>query len=327
MRQTVMITALCAMLTVPVWAQTPITETIDSFETLPWDNNPIGSQPPGYSFFGYGPPAWSTQETGITTDGDRAWRINLPVDTAYGVDPDGTIAIYTQNVAIDDLASYGINWDYPVTISVDVYCHDTTTGGYWNTWMDTQGIPNRTVNQIQWGDDGVGNQEWLVASVEIAAGQAGAVASNFIVAALDFSVDADDTGTSAAIFDNLSITYVPMPTNEVCNNGLDDDQDGQTDCDDSDCVGDPSCPCNPVIVFDSDNDQDVDQDDFGFFATCITGPGPNNPLFDTLSDECKCMDVNGSGGTPDNAIDQQDLSRFEACASGPAVPAAEACDD
>src|SRR5262249_27500818 len=38
---------------------------------------------------------------------------------------------------------------------------------------------------------------------------------------------------------------------EVCGNGLDDDQDGRTDCDDPDCFGVGSCPA-PACVADTD---------------------------------------------------------------------------
>ena len=101
---------------------------------------------------------------------------------------------------------------------------------------------------------------------------------------------------------------------------------GLTDCEDDECYDDPACPCNELLVFDIDEDGDVDQDDFGFFQTCITGPGPDNPLFDGLSPECKCMDVAGTGGDSDRAIDQQDYAAFEVCASGPEVMADPSCD-
>jgi len=36
-------------------------------------------------------------------------------------------------------------------------------------------------------------------------------------------------------------TIIACPTEEICNNGCDDDFDGDTDCEDGDCSGDPAC--------------------------------------------------------------------------------------
>ena len=54
-----------------------------------------------------------------------------------------------------------------------------------------------------------------------------------------------------------------VPAQEICDDGIDNDQDGFTDCDDFDCDGDPACAgeiCDDGI----DNDQDgfTDCDDF-----------------------------------------------------------------
>jgi len=38
----------------------------------------------------------------------------------------------------------------------------------------------------------------------------------------------------------LAVVIPALPV-EICNNGIDDDGDGNIDCDDSDCVGDPAC--------------------------------------------------------------------------------------
>jgi hypothetical protein len=78
------------------------------------------------------------------------------------------------------------------------------------------------------------------------------------------------------------------------------------------------CP-NPDVRFDSDNDGDVDQDDFAAFQLCLTGPNDPGGLFDC---SCKCMK-----GDADADIDDEDLGAFEDCASGPDVPADVTCDD
>ena len=38
---------------------------------------------------------------------------------------------------------------------------------------------------------------------------------------------------------SFSLCFVPV---EICNNGIDDDSDGDVDCNDADCNGDPACP-------------------------------------------------------------------------------------
>jgi len=127
--------------------------------------------------------------------------------------------------------------------------------------------------------------------------------------------------------DNLRLVYTAYPFPENCSNGSDDDGDGKFDCDDEDCYFTESCPCNPLVIFDIDNDTDVDQSDFAFLQACLTGPGDPGQIFGSLSAACKCLDVAGTSGVPDFALDQQDLLAFEACASGPGVEAALDCDD
>ena len=141
---------------------------------------------------------------------------------------------------------------------------------------------------------------------------------------------ADMTQTVTVWVDNLRLVYWAVAVPEVCDNGIDDDLDGLTDCDDSDCEEMPACTgCQHNPVFDVDDDGDVDHEDFGVLQTCITGTNDPGGVFDTLSEDCKCMDRTGQGGAPDNAVDQQDIAIFEACATGPDIPdpnLAE-CDD
>ncbi|GMU21724.1 MAG: hypothetical protein AMXMBFR13_18140 [Phycisphaerae bacterium] len=127
--------------------------------------------------------------------------------------------------------------------------------------------------------------------------------------------------------DNLRIVYLAVPQPEVCDNEVDDDLDGLVDCDDSDCAGSGICTgCFHDPVFDVDDDNDVDQTDFGFFQACYTGAGDPGNVFASLSAECQCMDIAGVSG-PDNAIDQQEFGRFQLCISGPELPVDPACDD
>lgn len=106
---------------------------------------------------------------------------------------------------------------------------------------------------------------------------------------------------------------------EVCGNGRDDDCDGLTDCDDSDCDNDPNCvpPC-PRPFADADGDSDVDHVDFAAFQLCVTGPDDIGGVFN--ADLCRCFDWDR-----DLDIDSDDHSKFELCASGPGVAADEGC--
>lgn len=60
------------------------------------------------------------------------------------------------------------------------------------------------------------------------------------------------------------------------------------------------------------SDGRVDELDLDVFTTdCYTGPAPPVGVFDALSDECRCMDLNC-----DEAIDHEDFGRFQACYTG-----------
>jgi hypothetical protein len=75
--------------------------------------------------------------------------------------------------------------------------------------------------------------------------------------------------------------------------------------------------------FDADGDGDVDQDDFGAFQACYTGPVS---LLE-LSSACQCFDLD-LNGVSDGVISEADLQSFQRCAatSGPAIPADKSCD-
>lgn len=69
-------------------------------------------------------------------------------------------------------------------------------------------------------------------------------------------------------------------------------------------------------------DGKVDQQDFGVFQDCSTGPAPGPGVFDALSNACKCMDRNH-----DQAVDQQDFGVFQRCYTGSVGTADPTCDD
>ena len=82
----------------------------------------------------------------------------------------------------------------------------------------------------------------------------------------------------------------------------------------------PEGPCNAPFA-DTDDDDDVDQDDFALFQQCYTGT--NQPILPGAHEYCICF--NTDGGLPAD-VDQTDWHAFEGCASGPDVPADLDCD-
>ncbi len=82
---------------------------------------------------------------------------------------------------------------------------------------------------------------------------------------LNFWITVDDTFTG----DSITIRYTPIgvdngggePAAEICFGGVDEDNDGAVDCDDSDCVGDPICDVPPVD--DEICDDGIDNDGDG----------------------------------------------------------------
>jgi hypothetical protein len=62
---------------------------------------------------------------------------------------------------------------------------------------------------------------------------------------------------------------------EICDNGIDDDGDGATDCDDSDCTNDPAC--QPPTACDNDGVCEVGEDCLSCANDCagVTGGKPS----------------------------------------------------
>ncbi len=73
------------------------------------------------------------------------------------------------------------------------------------------------------------------------------------------------------------------PTPEVCGDGLDNDNDGDEDCFDSDCAGDPSCLVETACADNFDNDADglADCND----SDCFGEPGCPLVLFSSVDDD------------------------------------------
>ena len=108
----------------------------------------------------------------------------------------------------------------------------------------------------------------------------------------------------------MSITCTPQDEQD-CSDGLDDDLDGDIDCDDIDCLGTPSCPelfCDDGVDNDADGQIDCNDPDCFGTPTCVP--------------ELNCVD--GIDNDGDGAIDCDDSD----CAAVPAcVAQPEDCAD
>lgn len=65
----------------------------------------------------------------------------------------------------------------------------------------------------------------------------------------------------------------PPAASEVCDNGIDDDENGFADCDDFACTTDPACEGNLDTCsdgLDNDGDQYTDCEDFDCLQNCTT---------------------------------------------------------
>lgn len=140
----------------------------------------------------------------------------------------------------------------------------------------------------------------------------------------------DEDGNGASIdLDEVSVTLPPF---EICDNGIDDDNNGLIDCADIGCEEFTACVCSDPFA-DADGDGDVDQSDFARMQSCLTGADDPAGAYDPA--RCGCFDRDDQDGMPpfdryidgDGDVDGDDLATFEACAGGPAIPADPACDD
>ncbi len=113
----------------------------------------------------------------------------------------------------------------------------------------------------------------------------------------------------------------PQPGPETCDNGIDDNGDGKTDCADPQCFRDAACSMGSVELcgndLDDDHDLAVDCDD----ADCRDDPACNVP--GTEAGDAACSDGQDNDG--DQLVDCEDPS----CATAQAcqVPGKENCSN
>jgi len=135
-----------------------------------------------------------------------------------------------------------------------------------------------------------------------------------IYPATSVNVAGRQVAAETAVFGTLAVVQPPPPAPETCRNGLDDDLDGATDCDDADCFHDAACP--PPVPrpeldcadgFDDDGDGPVDCAD----ADCFHSPACPPP---SGTAETAC--ANGADDDGDGAVDCNDAD----CAYSQACP-------
>ena len=115
----------------------------------------------------------------------------------------------------------------------------------------------------------------------------------------------------------------PPPPAEICDDGIDNDLDGDTDCADADCSADPACappPPPPAEICDDGIDNDLDGDTDCADADCSADPAcaPPPPPPAEVCDDGIDNDLDGDTDCAD-----ADCSADPACAPAPACAGGE----
>ena len=113
----------------------------------------------------------------------------------------------------------------------------------------------------------------------------------------------------------------PPSTETSCTDGIDNDCDTDTDCDDSDCLGDPACP------YCGDGTCDPDEDQCNCSADCGTPPSTETDCDDGIDNDCgggtDCddSDCDGDPACPDCLPKGAACTEDAECCSGNCLPA------
>ena len=184
---------------------------------------------------------------------------------------------------------------------------DSDNDGRWDVADNCPAIAN--VDQQDLDEDGVGD-----------------LCDNCVLVSNTEQLDLDTDGIGDACDPDVDEDLINNDVDNcprMANAGqADEDQDGAGDaCDNCPAtisgmaVDEAGCP--PVMPGDLSRDGDVDQQDYGFFQACLTGPGT------TQHDErCRLVDFDG-----DTDVDIDDFGFFQRCTSGPGIAANPDCAD
>lgn len=208
MRKLALLCALAMALSTQAGA---VTSYIDTFNGS-YSAGAIGPQPSGWSYFGFGAPAYSTQETGIVlapNDGtNSAWRVDVPGSVT---NEDPFIALY-RNINLNDFALPGqpIDFSKPITVTADVYGNDIASGTKFYSEMFLIGY-NASSTGAEFGDNGFPSGTWQQVSNTVAAGTANPTTSGTVYLALSVDNLTGFAGNNTLIWENLRMDYTPVP--------------------------------------------------------------------------------------------------------------------
>ena len=195
--------------------------------------------------------------------------MNYTVDVASAGDYTITVRVAGGN------SSFYIEFDgVDKTGSVPTY----ETGG-WQTWADidvpvtlSAGVQVMTFN---------GNSGFNLNKFTITAGSSSYCGDGTCDPGEDECNCSSDCGT---------------PPAEICDNGSDEDCDGDVDCDDADCTSDPACQSSS---FCGDGTCDPDEDQCNCSNDCGTPPATETNCSDGINEDCDantdCADPDCSG--------------------------------
>lgn len=137
---------------------------------------------------------------------------------------------------------------------------------------------------------------------------------------LEWSVDPIQTAGAANVA-HADHFRLGAPPAEVCDNGIDDDGDRATDCQDSDCAAAPGCSPAPVEICDNNLDDDGDvaidclDPDCAEVCVEICGNGVDDDFDCEVDEDCEDC-TNGVDDNGDTLIDCDDPT----CAGNPICP-------
>lgn len=253
-----------------------------------------------------------------TPDGEQSAR-------AYESDPAGYCSyadfgatageVVAETWVFDPFDDVGTDFDRPVSIMLALIGEAEEPDQYTDylqlgviSWYDPQGKTQKYYARTKYNDDrGLGfiptgvfrRQGWIHLKIVADAYVDGGAVRFYI----------DDQEVASSFRDGQAdLQYVRLGVNFKTYDNIWYD-DVKVDVDDQ-------AACHEVR-FDVDGDLDVDQEDFGTYQRCFTGPFGAYGL-----PACRCVDADVNG-----RVDLDDLAAFQNCASGPAIPANPDCDD